>query len=330
MAVKWRFVNTLDGFFALAGLWRAGPGLLYCKKKLRGRPVSLLESKVLTFGGVPQPKLERCRAGIIPAPLEVTVTYGEGAAQGPLAIMSASAIMELYDEVLGSSPVDQGIYTHYRVDTSGPVEACLDRIQAAVSAELDAGRLPVVLGGEHTVTVGALRAMKERFGTDFTVLVMDAHLDMRQDYEGERLSHATVMRRATEMGLAVRWVGARSCSREEAEFVARQGLEPMWAHETHADPNWLERALDGLSGPVYLSLDIDGLDSGIMPATGTPEPGGLSWQQATAWLDAVCARHQVLGLDMVELAPLAGQTAWDFTAARLLYRALGLIFRGAK
>lgn len=287
-----------------------------------------MESKILTFGGVPQPRLEACRAAIIPAPLEVTVTYGEGAALGPLAIMSASANMELYDEVLDASPIDQGIYTHGRVNTSGSVAESLERIRAAVAAEVAADRLPVVLGGEHTVTVGALRAMVERYGTGFTVLAMDAHLDMRDQYEGERLSHATVMRRAYDMGLSVRWVGARSCSQEEIDFLRQRGIEPLWAHQTHADPLWIDRALEGLSGPVYLSLDIDGLDSGIMPATGTPEPGGLSWRQATAWLTAVCARHQVLGLDLVELAPLAGQTAWDFTAARLLYRAMGLIFRG--
>jgi len=327
MAAKWDSVKTWETFLPPTDYGEAGRGC-YTASKTERKPVSLIGSKILTFGGVPQPKLESCRAAIIPAPLEVTVTYGEGAAQGPLAIMSASANMELYDEVLDCSPIDQGIYTHGRVNTSGPVAESLERIQAAVAAELTAGRLPVLLGGEHTVTVGALRAMVEYYGTGFTVLSMDAHLDMREDYEGERLSHATVMRRAHEMGLGVRWAGARSCSQEEIEFLRQQGIEPLWAHQTHADPNWVERALEGLDGPVYLSLDIDGLDSGIMPATGTPEPGGLTWQQANAWLTAVCARHQVLGLDLVELAPLAGQTAWDFTAARLLYRALGLIFRG--
>jgi len=284
--------------------------------------------KVLTFGGVEQPRLDQCRAAIIPAPLEVTVTYGEGAAQGPLAIISASANMELYDEVLGASPMSQGIYTHGRVETSGSLDIALARITEAVTDELDHGRLPVVLGGEHTVTVGALRALVERYGTDFTLLVMDAHLDLRDQWEGAKLSHATVSRRALEMGLPVRWVGSRSCSEGEAAYLAGHGLEPMWAHRIHADPNWIERSLEGLEGPVYLSLDVDGLDAGIMPATGTPEPGGLSFTQASAWLEAVCARHPVLGLDLVELAPLAGQTAWDFTAARLLYRALGLIFRG--
>ena len=284
--------------------------------------------KVLTFGGVEQPDLDQCRAAIIPAPLEVTVTYGEGAALGPLAIISASANMELYDEVLDAVPMDQGIYTHSRVETSGPLDISLARIKEAVTDELDNGRLPVVLGGEHTVTVGALRALTERYGTGFTVLVLDAHLDLRDQYEGAKLSHATVSRRALEMGLPVRWVGARSCSQEEAAYLKEHDLKPMWAHQVHADPLWIDRALEGLSGPVYISLDVDGLDAGIMPATGTPEPGGLGFTQVSDWLDAVCARHQVLGLDLVELAPLAGQTAWDFTAARLLYRALGLILRG--
>ena len=284
--------------------------------------------KVLTFGGVEQPRLEDCRAAIIPAPLEVTVTYGEGAALGPLAIISASANMEIYDEVLDAAPMDQGIHTHGRVETAGPLEDALEGIQAAVGHELDHGRLPVVLGGEHTVTLGALRALKERHGAGFTVLVLDAHLDLRDEYLGARLSHATVSRRALDMGLEVRWVGTRSCSRQEAAFVKERGLQPMWAYQIHADPLWIDRALEGLDGPVYISLDVDGLDAGIMPATGTPEPGGLSFGQVSDWLAAVCSRHQVLGLDMVELAPLAGQTAWDFTAARLLYRALGLVFRG--
>ncbi|MCB2228791.1 MAG: agmatinase [Desulfarculaceae bacterium] len=286
--------------------------------------------KVLTFGGVKQPRIEDCRAAIIPAPLEVTVTYGEGAAQGPLAIISASANMELYDEVLDAVPMDHGIYTHSRVETSGALDISLARIKEAVTDELDNGRLPVVLGGEHTVTVGALRALVDHYGPTFTVLVLDAHLDMRDQYEGAKLSHATVSRRALDMGLDVRWVGARSCSEGEAVFIKEHGLKPMWAHQVHADPLWVDRALEGLSGPVYISLDVDGLDASLMPATGTPEPGGLDFVQVSNWLEAVCARHEVLGLDMVELAPLAGMTAPDFTAARLLYRALGLIFRGKK
>ncbi|RJX36087.1 MAG: agmatinase [Desulfarculus sp.] len=282
----------------------------------------------MTFCGVPQPTLEDCRAAIIPAPLEATVSYGGGTALGPAAIIQASQAMELYDEVVGSQPMDQGIYTHAGVDVRGPLTEVVARIERAVAEELAADRLPVVLGGEHTVTLGALQALKAARGADFTVLCLDAHPDLREAYQGRRLCHATVMRRALDLGLTVRHLGLRSSSQAEVRLIQEAGLRPLWAHELHEDPHWLTSALEGLSGPVYLSLDVDGLDAGIMPATGTPEPGGLSWQQVTAWLAAVCARHQVLGLDLVELAPLPYQPAWDFTAARLLYRALGLIFKG--
>lgn len=282
---------------------------------------------VIPFGGVPQPPEDAARAAIIPAPLEATVSYGHGAALGPASIMAASLNMELFDEVLGYEPISRGILTRAAVNVRPPVAEVLGRIAGAVGRELDAGRLPVVLGGEHTVTLGALQALVERRGPDFTVLCLDAHLDMRAEYEGDPLSHACVMRRAMDMGLAARWVGSRSCSAAEAAYCRQQGLEPAWAHQVHADPRWLERCLAGLEGPVYITLDVDGLDASVMPATGTPEPGGLSWTQADAWLRAVCAGRQVLGLDIVELAPLAGQPAWDFTAARLLYRALGYILK---
>jgi agmatinase len=285
--------------------------------------------ELITFCGLPQPETVRARAAVIPAPLEATVSYGQGAALGPLALLMASAQVELYDELVGAEPTAWGILTRPRVDVSGGVEPTLERIRAAVAAELAAGRLPAVVGGEHTVTLGALGALVEARGPDFTVLSLDAHLDLRDSYEGESVCHATVMRRALEMGLAVRQVGVRAASAEEMELLAaRPELRPVWAGDIHRDPDWLPAALDGLEGPVYLSLDVDGLDPGIMPGTGTPEPGGLGWGQASGWLAAVCASHPVVGLDLVELAPLPGQSLSDFTAARLLHRALGLALAG--
>lgn len=286
--------------------------------------------KVITYLNQPQPELDHCKAAIIPAPLEATVSYGGGTALGPAAIILASQALELYDEVLDSSPVQEGIYTHGRVDMRGGMGQALANIQRAVARDLEGGRLPVLLGGEHTVTLGALEALVDRRGPDFTVLCLDAHPDLRDTYHGLKVCHATVMRRALDLGLEVRHIGIRACSGGEARLIKNLELNPLWAHELFADPQWLERALAGVSGPVYLSLDVDGLDPSIMPATGTPEPGGLNWQQVNAWLDAVCARFEVLGLDLVELAPLAGQPAWDFTAARLLYRTLGYIFRGLR
>lgn len=260
-------------------------------------------------------------------PLESTVSYGRGTALGPAAIMQASGQMELYDQELGMETIRQGILTLPRVDVSGGVEEVLDRVEEVVSAQVAAGRLPALVGGEHTITLGALRALVKHYGSDFTVLVLDAHLDLRDQYDGTEFSHACVMKRALDLGLDVRHLGTRSCSLEEAQLVKERGLSPVWASEVNRQPGWIEKSLTGVRGPVYVSLDIDGLDPSCMPATGTPEPGGLSWYQVNDWLAEICRRHQVLGLDLVEMAPIGGQNAWDFTAARLLYRALGLALK---
>ena len=286
-----------------------------------------MPQEVITFGNVPQPAEDEARAAIIPVPLEATVSWGQGTALGPAAIMYASANMELYDEFLEQETYRLGIITRRAVDVRGSMEQVLGRVQEAVAAELTAGRLPALLGGEHSLTLGALRAMVQSYGTDFTVLCLDAHLDLRQEYEGDPLSHACVMKRALDLGLTVRHLGSRSCSVEEAQLVKSRGLKPMWAHQVHQDPAWLQKYLDGLEGPVYITLDVDGLDPAVVPATGTPEPGGLFWPQVSAWLAEVCRRHQVLGMDIVELAPQAGDSASDFTCARLLYRALGLALK---
>jgi agmatinase len=286
-----------------------------------------MSEDLVTFGNVPQPEEAAARAAIIPVPLEATVSWGEGTALGPASIMNASASLELYDEVLEQETYLQGILTRSAVDVSGGVAPTLDRLKAAVAAELVAGRLPVVVGGEHSLTLGVLRAMVAQYGTGFTVLSLDAHLDLRQEYEGDPLSHACVMRRALDLGLKVRHLGARSCSLEEAHLARELGLNPMWAHQVHADPDWLPKSLAGIEGPVYLTLDVDGFDPAVIAATGTPEPGGLFWPQVAAWLAAVCRRHRVLGIDVVELAPMRSHPASDFTCAKLIYRAIGLALK---
>lgn len=283
--------------------------------------------QLIPFLGVPQPAEETARAALIPVPLEATVSYGGGTGLGPAGLLMASAQVELYDELLDLEPYAFGILTRPRLAVRGALEEVLDRIEEAVAAELQAGRLPVLIGGEHTVTLGALRALVRERGPDFTVLVLDAHLDLRDEYEGTFFSHACVMRRALDLGLKVRHMGSRSCSTEETELVRELGLKPTWAREVHQDPQWLQKALQGLQGPIYISLDVDGLDPALMPGTGTPEPGGLDWNQVSDWLMAACQGREVVGLDIVELAPMPGQSLSDFTAARLLYRALGLALR---
>jgi len=286
---------------------------------------------ITPFAGVPQPPEDQARAAIIPVPLESTVSYRPGTALGPTALMAASAHMELYDELdlLREEPISRGILTRPAVDTQGTVAEVLARVRAAVAAELEAGRLPVLVGGEHTVTLGALTALVESRGRDFSVVSLDAHLDLRDSYQGQRLSHACVMRRAVELGLEVHHLGVRSCSQAEARFLEERGIVPGWARHLRQDVSALDDHLWGIRpGPVYISIDVDVLDPSIMPATGTPEPGGLDWHDLTDILIDLCSCHPVVGLDLVELAPLPGLAAPDFTAARLLYRALGLALRG--
>ena len=287
-----------------------------------------LHPQIITFGDVPMVEPEQARVAILSAPMEASVSYGHGTSLGPAAIIAASAAMELYDEVLAQETWEYGFLTSPAISMHGELACVLARISEAVSAELARDRFPVVLGGEHTITLGVLDALVKKYGTGFTVLSFDAHLDLREEYLGDPYSHACVMKRALDMGLDVRHLGVRSCSQEEVQLVKERGLAPMWAHQVHTDPGWLDKALQGLQGPVYISLDVDGFDPAYMPATGTPEPGGLDWYQLTNWLTAVTARCPVLGLDLVELAPMRYQAAWDFTAAKLLYRALGLILRG--
>lgn len=265
---------------------------------------------------------------VIPVPYEESVSYGGGTAKGPDAILEASDQLELWDGF--SIPAAQGIFTHAPVDCSGDAETVLRRITAATRAALGAGGMPVLLGGEHTVTYGALAALRERFGR-FGVVQFDAHADLRDSYGGSRWSHASVMRRAVaDLGLPLVQYGVRALCTEEAEFRREAGI-------THWDAAQLARAglparplPDDFPESVYVTFDVDGLDPAIMPATGTPVPGGLAWYDALRLVERSVSGRRVLGFDVVELAPIQGWHAADFTAARLVYDIMGIVQRMAR
>ncbi len=276
------------------------------------------------FGGLDDEfsSLERSRSVVLPVPYDFSTTYQGGARWGPRAILSASQNMEIWDEELGAT-YRAGIHALAEVEPTalGP-EAMAERVEQAVGWILDRERLPVVLGGEHSISAGAVRAAAQRF-TDLSVLQFDAHADMRETYLGSRFSHACVMRRVRERVPAVS-VGVRSYSEEEAEYL-----------RAHPAPSWSPRALRALKGgwdsllapltrTVYVTFDLDALDPAVLPATGTPEPGGLDWYEAVDLLHALSARSRIVGFDVVELAPIPGQVASDFLAARLVYRLVGL------
>lgn len=268
------------------------------------------------------------RFHVIPVPMELSVSYGSGAANGPSAILQASDQLEAYEA--GSFPCTGGIYTTPPVlpeeaQKSNP-EAWINAIEKTVGEALDCGAIPVVLGGEHTVTLGAIRAYKAR-GKEIGIVHFDAHADLRDEYEGSRFSHACVLRRCHELGYPLVQFATRAYCKEEADYRAANSKTLFTM-----DAEML--ALKGPPSPilpkhfpkqVYVTFDVDGLDPSVMPATGTPVPGGLLWYSALFMLREIAATHEIVGCDVNELAPIEGLHHADFTAAKLTQRLMGLM-----
>ena len=282
------------------------------------------------FGGIPEEhsRYETSRAVIFPVPLERTTTYEHGTRNGPGAIIAASRNMETWDEELGVETYSQiGIATLPAIDTAeGTLEKVLAEIHTAQLGLLTDGKFPIALGGEHSLTPPLVSAAAKKF-PNLTVLQIDAHADLREAYQGNRASHASAMRRVVEMCPAVQ-VAIRSLSIEEAEAIPELRTKVYWARDiARAKPDsWIPHVVADLSKHVYLTVDLDGFDPAYMPATGTPEPGGLDWYQVTALIRAVAETRNIVAADVVELLPQAGDHASDFLAAKLVYKILGYKF----
>lgn len=265
---------------------------------------------------------EHARFHVIPVPYERTTSYGKGTALGPAAILEASQQLEVFDGA--GSPGEAGIHTQPAVDCTGAAGEVMDAIAARVGRALDMGALPVMLGGEHTVTLGAALALKAR-GIEAGFVQFDAHADLRAEYEGSEYSHACVMRRVHELGFSILQLGVRDLCREEAQYRQNaQGIHFFDAEELrHGLP---ERPIvpAGFPDLIYITFDVDGLDAAVMPATGTPQPGGLGWYDALDLLRAVTTDRRVVGMDIVELAPQPLFHGATFTAAKLTYRMMGM------
>jgi agmatinase len=268
--------------------------------------------------------LESSQVVVLPVPYEWTVSYGTGTRNGPEAIIDASAHVELYDQELDAEPYKIGIHTAQTVwpDVRGP-EQMIGTISKRCHQFLDQDKFLVVLGGEHSVTVGAVQAHLKRHHK-MCVLQLDAHADLRESYHATKWGHASTMRRVGDLCPAV-GVGIRSLSREEIDYVRAKDLNIFFAHQIHEDPEWISKVLEKLAAEVYVTIDLDALDPGIMPGVGTPVPGGLTWHQVLDLLRRVASEKRVVGFDVVELAPIPGQVASDFLAAQLVYKFLGYI-----
>jgi len=295
------------------------------------------------FLGIDEPWCHPDQAGVyvLPAPYEHTSSYIRGSDRGPSAILEASCQVEFYDEQLGCEPFREwgGIATASPLALDGKVDrAAVDAIERFVSPHVGTGRFVVTLTGEHTGALGAIRAHAKRY-PGMCVVQIDAHGDLRDAYEGNRFSHASVMARVVEDGHPLVQVGIRSISQEEiarirtadriATFFAADMLDPSGPYEGKAS-KWIPGVVAACGGPVYLTFDCDGMDASIVPALGTPEPGGLGWYDTLNLVSALAKGPGIVGLDVSEIAPIEGFVAPQFSIARLIYRMLGRIRVGRR
>jgi agmatinase len=280
---------------------------------------------VPNFGALPPPYsgAAEARIAIVPVPYDGTSTWVKGADRGPEALLRASANLELYDIETDSQVYLDGIFTDEPVAEGRSPQAMVEAVRGRVQGHLANRKLTVVVGGEHSVSVGAVQAYADRY-PGLSVLQLDAHADLRDEYEGSRYNHACVMARIREL-CPILQVGLRSMDIGEKSGLERDRV--FFAQEIHGHLAWIDQVVARLTGQVYVTIDLDVFDPSLMPATGTPEPGGLGWYEVLALVKAVCRQRTVVGFDVVELCPVETNWAPDFLAAKLIYKMLSYRYR---
>lgn len=274
------------------------------------------------YGGLPDPygALESAAIVLLPVPFDKTTTYSHGTDKGPSALIEASRHLELYDIETNAEVYLKGIHTAAPIEASSS-EEMLEKSYEATKSFLDQGKFVVVVGGEHSISYAPIKAHLEKYPS-LTVLQLDAHADLHPAYENNRWSHASAMARVKELGIKIVSVGIRSMS--SVELINVDLPNTFYAHEL--TNNWIEEVIARLSGPIYITFDLDAFDPALMPSTGTPEPGGLFWNETMQLLKRVMKEKKVVGLDVVELCPNANNAAPDFLAAKLIYKMLSYKF----
>ncbi|MFH1787116.1 MAG: agmatinase [archaeon] len=274
------------------------------------------------FGMLPEEysNYKDSRVVILPVPYGATVSYMAGTHLGPDAVIKASQNMELYDRKLGSI-FECGIHTLPSLEPVIDPEEMVNQVEVACTEHLKKGKFVAMIGGEHSLTTGAVRAAKTEY-RDLSVLQLDAHADLREEYEGTKYNHACVMNCVSEI-CDFAGVGIRSLSEEEGELIKAKGCKEYYAEDIAKRAGAMDNAIESLSNDVYVTIDLDAFDPSIMPAVGTPEPGGLGWYQTLDFLEKVFKKKNVVGFDIVELCPIPGIIFPDFTAAKLVYKLIG-------
>ncbi len=265
----------------------------------------------------------RAKFVLLPFPYEGGVSYGKGAANAPDAVIEASMYLELYDEVLKCEPCRAGICTVMPPPVPCADEDVINEVYGTAKSILENGKYLILLGGDHSISSGFLKALSERYST-LGVIQVDAHADLRDTYEGSRYSHACVMSRIREYTSSTLQIGIRSMSLEEAERVSREGLCLCTMHEYRRGHFDLEKALERLPEKVFLTFDVDAFDWSVVSSTGTPEPGGFSWDEAINLLRVIFSRKEVVGFDVTELSHSGADTNSPFAVAKLIYKMIGL------
>lgn len=268
---------------------------------------------------------------ILPIPYEATTTYRKGCQAGPAALLEASEQLEYYDEELDCEVCfEMGIHTHRPIADTGngtmvSAAQMLEVTQNTVRRLAEDGKFVIAVGGEHSITTGVVAGYMQAYPDEpFTVVQIDAHGDLRHEYEGSIHNHACVMRRIVDMGLPTLPIGIRSICKEEADLIKERQIPVFWGREVAEDPNWIDRAIAAIETErVFITIDLDGIDPGLIPGVGTPQPGGLSWYSCLRFLRRLFETRSVIGCDIMELAPLPESVVSEFTAATLAYKLIG-------
>jgi agmatinase len=281
--------------------------------------------KIPNFCDLPEEysAFENSAVVVLPVPYDLTSTWMKGADKGPAAIIDASSHLELYDIETDSEVYKKGIFTDSPVDCRTKPEKMVEIVRKKVNSLLDANKFVVLLGGEHSVSIGSAMAYHEHY-PDLSVLQFDAHTDLRDEYEGSKCNHACVMARIKEFCPIVQ-VGIRSMDSSEKPSLDVKRV--VFASQFHQNKNQIDKILKGLTNKVYITIDLDVFDPAIMPSTGTPEPGGLFWYDVLEFVQNVIENKNVVGFDIVELCPNKNNKAPDFLTAKLIYKLLSYKFR---
>ncbi len=272
---------------------------------------------------------EESKVVVVPVPYDSTTSFRAGTREAPVAVINASRQVEFYDEELETEVYDKvGIHTLNEImpNMEGPRHQ-IEVVRRVILEMMEAAKFPVIIGGEHSLTLGAVQAVKDYF-PKVSVLQLDAHTDLREEYEDTQYSHACVMRRIFDEGVKVAQVGIRNSSKEEARFIKVNNIFSVSARQYRYGYYGVEEIVDALSDEVYITIDMDVFDPSEVPAVGTPEPGGLGWYEILDILREVTFHKKVVGFDVVELCPIPGNPASDFLTAKLIYKLIGYCFRG--